>query len=623
MPLVAMAFLGLTLDTQAQTFFEDFTNGIPAEFKLINNDGNTPNAAVEFVNDAWVSYEDAGNGVALSTSWYSPAGTSDDWLITPPIVLGANDELTFKARAFDASFNDGFAVYISLDGDSISDFLREPALKVVPGENNVFTEHSINLADLGYTDTTVQIAIVNNSSDMYLLAVDDIKVAEVIKYNPTLSAVSNPTQFGVTPLEHTIPFNFAALVTNSGADSLTGVTVNLTVLEDGVEVYTDTKTAAGSLLPGEDVVLEFDPNFTPEYVAAYTVAYEVSSAEIDEVESDNILIKEVSVSDTTFGRDNGQVVSSLGIGPGTPGILGQTTVLEKADVLTSISFYLVDPTLGEPVSAEVYNMVDGQPGEVIATTDEIIISDSGAQFLTLPLSDGPLGLPAGEFYVGILEDDANLTLGYTFDIFTPGTTFLDFPGNPVGGWANNEMFGFNVTYVIRPNFAQGCFLDAEVSATDATCATCEDGTASVSEPTGGVAPFTYAWDNGATTAEIADLAQGTYAVTVTDGEGCTFDGEAVVSGPAATGVALADNFLNLSTYPNPAVENLTVEFSTGSLEEATVVLSNSLGQVIATYVSAETVDHNVQVDVSDVATGLYYVTVSTPTSIKKKRVVVK
>jgi len=46
--------------------------------------------------------------------------------------------------------------------------------------------------------------------------------------------------------------------------------------------------------------------------------------------------------------------------------------------------------------------------------------------------------------------------------------------------------------------------------------------------TGGVAPYTYAWSNGATTATIDNLSDGLYSVVVTDSQGCSVSAEAVV-----------------------------------------------------------------------------------------------
>ncbi len=49
---------------------------------------------------------------------------------------------------------------------------------------------------------------------------------------------------------------------------------------------------------------------------------------------------------------------------------------------------------------------------------------------------------------------------------------------------------------------------------------CCDGTASA-QPSGGAAPYTYAWSNGETTASVDELCPGEYCVTVTDNKGCS------------------------------------------------------------------------------------------------------
>jgi len=79
--------------------------------------------------------------------------------------------------------------------------------------------------------------------------------------------------------------------------------------------------------------------------------------------------------------------------------------------------------------------------------------------------------------------------------------------------------------------AKGCFTTCEVLiegneglacsilGTNAGCGS-QDGSAIVTV-TGGEAPFTYAWSNNATGAELVDLAAGIYMVTTTDAAGCS------------------------------------------------------------------------------------------------------
>lgn len=55
---------------------------------------------------------------------------------------------------------------------------------------------------------------------------------------------------------------------------------------------------------------------------------------------------------------------------------------------------------------------------------------------------------------------------------------------------------------------------------DTTVANCTNGTAAVSNIVGGTAPYTYLWNNGATTSSISNLSSGAVNVTVTDVNGC-------------------------------------------------------------------------------------------------------
>ena len=53
---------------------------------------------------------------------------------------------------------------------------------------------------------------------------------------------------------------------------------------------------------------------------------------------------------------------------------------------------------------------------------------------------------------------------------------------------------------------------------------------------GGTLPFSYQWDNGATTEDLTKVSEGTYAVTVTDNNGCTTGTSATINQPTAIAV---------------------------------------------------------------------------------------
>lgn len=71
----------------------------------------------------------------------------------------------------------------------------------------------------------------------------------------------------------------------------------------------------------------------------------------------------------------------------------------------------------------------------------------------------------------------------------------------------------------------GITIDNNVS-----CNGLSDGQAS-STPSGGTSPYTYLWDNGVSTSINANLAIGTYGVTVTDDNGCVASNSVVITEP--------------------------------------------------------------------------------------------
>ena len=106
-------------------------------------------------------------------------------------------------------------------------------------------------------------------------------------------------------------------------------------------------------------------------------------------------------------------------------------------------------------------------------------------------------------------------------------------------WSNSEVTETisNLaagTYSVTVTDANGCTLDVNniliseplllenlsTSITSISCNSVCNGGIDLNI-VGGIAPYTYAWNTGATTSSLADLCSGTYSVTVTDASGCT------------------------------------------------------------------------------------------------------
>lgn len=225
----------------------DFSKGIPADFILIDNDGNAPSVDVTSygfaVGTPWVTHyiEAEDNYVAASTSWYAASGTSDDWMILPQFtVTGADAVVSWRAKATDATFSDGYAVYISEGGGEISDFDKARPLFTVAAEQAEWTYHSVSLAD--YAGKTVRVAFVKNSKDCSMLYIDDIMTGTpaTVRIEQTMRPLVKPTD------EIVIQGN----VSTDLAEPVKGFTLGYE--HDGVtrtEEFADTELTPGETLP--------------------------------------------------------------------------------------------------------------------------------------------------------------------------------------------------------------------------------------------------------------------------------------------------------------------------------------------------------------------------------------
>ncbi len=222
-----------------------------------------------------------------------------------------------------------------------------------------------------------------------------------------------------------------------------------------------------------------------------------------------------------------------------------------ANAQFSVSFDITEPTCNGLPNASVTAITSGGTGPFS------FVWSTGAMGATLS------GVPAGSYSVTV-TDATSFTVTETVLINQPPlvtVTFFpdvcDFPfsvtaaGN--GGvppyhynWTtgattatiSNLPAGTYCVTVTDQHYcgAVGCVtlegvpLEVSLNVNDLTCPDSDDGSI-VATPTGGTAPYTYLWSNGATTQMINNLSPGFYSVTVTDVNGCTDSASGTVDGP--------------------------------------------------------------------------------------------
>ena len=468
--ILSIAFFCTFLSAKSQIILSEDFQGLggvmPVGWSLINQDGLTPNSAVGYVNNAWVVREDFSFNVtdsaAFSTSWYSPEGTANDWMVTPLINLPSNTVLSWNAVTYDALYPDGYEVRISTTTPDIAGFNAHPPLFAVGAEATSWTSHSINLAIAGYANQNVYLAWRNNSVNQFILLIDDILLEQQINYDIELTS-ADQSEYFTTPISQIgSSISATGLISNNGLSNVSNVSMKLNVYDGSMtNVFTDNSTPLSSMTVGGSSSFTVS-GFTPTIADVYTFELITSMAEIDQEMLNDTLIYQVILTDSVYARDNGVINGSLGIGAGNGGELGQSFEVVSTDYLTSVSFFMLNTDghlNGQKVVANIWDMAAGVPNNVIGQTDSVMIANNTDSLYTVDINTDFLNLAPGFYTITIGEQDSTLAIGLTNNIFTNGTTWVNWPSSPLGGWGNNEDFGLNFakSYAIRANFGEVCF----------------------------------------------------------------------------------------------------------------------------------------------------------------------
>ena len=200
--LVTVQMIGQTVILQ-----QDFNNGMPAGWQLIDNDNLAPynDPSVNFITNAFVATEDydsvgIGDQIMVATSWHATEGEADDYLILPKLTMGSiGNYISFDAKSVDASHPDGLEVRISRGDINVWDFYTDEPVYSNPGVNPYWTNYTVSLDSVGIANEDIFIAFRHTGNDQFILAIDNIKVwiEDPVSVNEkdgkTLSLFPNPT----------------------------------------------------------------------------------------------------------------------------------------------------------------------------------------------------------------------------------------------------------------------------------------------------------------------------------------------------------------------------------------------------------------------------------------------
>jgi len=503
-----------------ETFGAFFSSTYANDWSTFNSNGNTSNPRWEAEDANGANENSGGTGPAFDNTFFgsagghymymetsSPAGLGDTaYLVTPCIDMSAilNPYMEFHYHMFGAAMGNLYTeVYSNGSWIRVDSIIGQQQ----PVQTDPWGSKIINLCD--FTGEIIRVRFCGAAGSTFTsdMAIDDFSIYDQPPFNDAAITDFTTTPDGgycTTPLSQVVAQSFGATVANIGTEDNTNVTLDL-----NVGTLSETANLGTMLACDDDSTHSFSGTFTATATGSYPVVLTVGITELDAVSSNDTALAEFVVTDTVYSRDDSTFTNGIG---STTGILeiGQLFDFNAPDTLTSVSFFLQAPVIGDSVRVFVYNYNNG-PTTKVDSSGSILITGPG--WYTEHFCD--LILPAGQYFVAVeqLVGINNMTLGYTLDKFTDSTAYF---GTGGGTWSTLESAGFPSALLLRANV--GHTLQLAIIGTDSICA----GDMSTITANSGFAG--YSWSTGSTTAAITTGTAGTYTVTVTAGNGCTQTG---------------------------------------------------------------------------------------------------
>lgn len=636
--LLAIAMVPFMGNAQFSEDFQgvDTSNGgvgpLPSGWVTYDQDGNTPNVPLP---NAWdVVTFDGVNKLAASTSSYSPAGQSDDWMVTPQITVPATSPfLIFEEWNTDPSAPGEYEVLISTTGNTPADFTT-----VIHTENNPSNTGlqpvAIDLAS--YAGQQVYIAFRNITNAGYLLGIDNVEVLSLSSDNLAIVSLELPNYgliganttldvtimnlggnvintadvewsdgtnnyvhslsnlnlqpYASTTITHSTALNYANIVENTITVTASGINGNTDTDPSDNTMTTSFQTIsqAGTkhvvieegtgtwcqYCPRGFVAMEHmynNPTLFPNFIGIAVHASYSSTAGIDPMQVDNYIA-----------------------GASFTGFPGSNVDREILDAPVNkdiwVNFYNTRKDIITPADVSLTASYD-------AATREITANVSADFYTTYAQADLRLS-------VVVVEDEVTgTTAGYAQANAYSGS------GEPMGGFENlpNPVPASQMVYD-RVGIA---LLGGYNGETGSVPTAINDGdTANYT--------FTYTLPNDSDWSKIALVGllidQNTGAIL--NANEVQLDGLGVVENPIAIN--------NISMYPNPTSELINVSFGMTAPANVNLNIYSMSGALVKTQ-AFENLNGNqsVQVDVSTLSAGEYLVSLATEKGAVVKSIIVK
>ena len=272
--------------------FDKSADTIPAGWNRLDLDQFVPRDEILFLTavGGWQNvYDfrdpDSVNRLMASPSWYKDTvASSNDYLISPKVSLPISTCLSWYAYSQDPGFGESYEVLISTSTPDSAGFAANPALLVVDEEGDEFTYRSVSLAEYGEQD--VYIAFRHTSTNKFILAIDDVRLAEVGAFDIAMFSVD---PVAVDTIGDSTTFKGA--IVNRGLEAYTfdsaELKISFQINNEAVQTIQFDTTL--TLLPNDTLQFSHDSTWKVDQLATFRVAFWASGFGVDDIPANDTL----------------------------------------------------------------------------------------------------------------------------------------------------------------------------------------------------------------------------------------------------------------------------------------------------------------------------------------------
>jgi hypothetical protein len=200
---------------------ENFTNGIPANWTILNLDTCTTmwTLVTKGFTGQFQAFNHYGEKCVANCAQFEYTGTANDYLITPAVTLGNGPCcLSWKASSQYTFYPEAYEVRISTTTPDVAGLMAHAPLYSTTAEPIRWNEHDLDLS--AYANQTIYIGFHYISSNQWTFFMDDIRISQPTTNDLRLSELNFSD--AVMPGSYSV----TGKILNGGTNSVSSCTIN-------------------------------------------------------------------------------------------------------------------------------------------------------------------------------------------------------------------------------------------------------------------------------------------------------------------------------------------------------------------------------------------------------------